>query len=54
MTLTGALTGLNFTWSQGVSGGQVPDKDLPVDSIDKTITKGNKGSWRAHMNVLQA
>jgi hypothetical protein len=54
MTLAGALTEVNFTWSNGVSGDQVLDKVLPVDSIGKTITKGNKGSWRAHMNVLQA
>lgn len=53
MTLAGALTNLTFTWIDGVSGDQVLDKVLPADSLNKDISKGNKGSWRAHMNTLR-
>lgn len=53
MTLAGALTYINFDWIDGVAGEQVPDKVLPPDSLDHNISKGNKGSWRAHMNVLR-
>ncbi|KAK5653009.1 hypothetical protein OQA88_9295 [Cercophora sp. LCS_1] len=53
MTLAAAVTGIDLTWIDGVSGKDVPDKVLPGDSVDKGISKGNKGSWRAHMNALQ-
>lgn len=53
MALAGALTGIKFDWIDGVSGDDVPDDVLPADSQDKHISKGNKGSWRAHMNALR-
>lgn len=53
MALAGALTGIKFDWIDGVAGDQVSDKVLPPDSLDKNISKGNKGSWRAHMNTLR-
>lgn len=53
MALAGALTGVKFDWIDGVSGDDVPDTVLPADSLDKRLSKGNKGSWRAHMNALR-
>ncbi|KAM7184624.1 hypothetical protein V8F20_012147 [Naviculisporaceae sp. PSN 640] len=53
MTLATALTGIKVEWINGVMGSAVSSKVLPADSFDKTITRGNKGSWRAHMNALQ-
>ncbi|KAK4170981.1 family 25 putative glycosyltransferase [Triangularia setosa] len=53
MTLAVALTKLDVNWIDGIDGKNVPDRILPGDSWDKKISKGNKGSWRAHMNALQ-
>ncbi|KAK3316911.1 hypothetical protein B0H66DRAFT_535146 [Apodospora peruviana] len=53
MTLAAALSEIDVTWVDGVLGGDVTDRVLPADSWDKHISRGNKGSWRAHMNVLQ-
>ncbi|KAK3682817.1 hypothetical protein B0T22DRAFT_295012 [Podospora appendiculata] len=53
MTLATALTNIDVTWIDGVSGDEISDKVLPADSSGKAISKGNKGSWRAHMNALQ-
>ncbi|KAK3332614.1 hypothetical protein B0T19DRAFT_416108 [Cercophora scortea] len=53
MTLAAALTNIDVTWINGVSGDEVSDRVLPADSAGKAISKGNKGSWRAHMNALR-
>ena len=53
MTLAGALTGLDLDWIDGVAGDQIDDKAFPEDSSGKNISKGNRGSWRAHMNALR-
>lgn len=42
MTLAAALTNLQITWAKGIPG----------EDWEKSILRGNKGSWRAHMNVL--
>ncbi|KAK3503330.1 hypothetical protein B0T13DRAFT_411203 [Neurospora crassa] len=52
MTLTAALTNLQITWAKGVPGTDVPDKVIPGEDWEKSILRGNKGSWRAHLNVL--
>ncbi len=53
MALAASLTGLHFNFSDGVDGQDVKDRTLPLDSAEKIISSGNKGSWRAHMNVLR-
>lgn len=53
MTLAAVLSKIDVTWIDGVAGKDVLDKVVPGDAYDKSISKGNKGSWRAHMNVLQ-
>ncbi|KAK4152176.1 hypothetical protein C8A00DRAFT_44724 [Chaetomidium leptoderma] len=55
MTLAAALTELGITWVDGVAGKDVLDKVLPGGSSSRHggFTAGNKGSWRAHMDVLQ-
>ncbi len=53
MAIAAALTGLSFTYVDGVRGQDVMERTLPADSADKNISPGNKGSWRAHMNALR-
>ncbi|KAH6842460.1 hypothetical protein B0I37DRAFT_399139 [Chaetomium sp. MPI-CAGE-AT-0009] len=57
LALAGALSGLDITWVDGVLGRDVLDKTLPGDPNSRQghggFTAGNKGSWRAHMDVLQ-
>jgi hypothetical protein len=54
MSLAGAVTGLEFTYANGVRGTDVAEKVLPPGerSASQKWT-GKIGSWRAHMNVLQ-
>ncbi|CAK7206377.1 hypothetical protein SEUCBS139899_009169 [Sporothrix eucalyptigena] len=53
MVLAASLTGLQLTFSPGVDSQTVQDRVLPADSAGQAIPTGNKGSWRAHMNVLR-
>ncbi len=54
LTLAAALSELDMTWVSGVAGKDVLDKVLPGGRGPRQgFTAGNKGSWRAHMNVLQ-
>ncbi|KAI1417354.1 glycosyltransferase family 25 protein [Hypoxylon sp. FL1857] len=52
MALAGAVSNLTFTWIDGVSGDQVPDRVVPLGQGGRS--SGAKGSWRSHMNALQA
>ncbi|KAK3305266.1 glycosyltransferase family 25 protein [Chaetomium strumarium] len=55
MTIAASLSNLNVTWIDGIAGNDVLDEVLPGNSESRQsgFTVGNKGSWRAHMNVLQ-
>ncbi|OCL12208.1 glycosyltransferase family 25 protein, partial [Glonium stellatum] len=53
MSLSAAVSDLQLDWINGVSGEDVMEKALPLGD-HKSISPGNKGSWRAHMNALQA
>lgn len=53
MALAASLTDLTLTFSPGVDSQTVQDRVLPADSAGQPIPAGNKGSWRAHMNVLR-
>lgn len=53
ITLAAAVSDIDITFIDGVKGSDVSSKVLPADSFDKVISRGNKGSWRAHMNALQ-
>jgi hypothetical protein len=55
MTVAAALSNLDVTWINGIAGNEVLDKVLPGNAEDRLggFTVGSKGSWRAHMNVLQ-
>ncbi|OTA62748.1 glycosyltransferase family 25 protein [Hypoxylon sp. EC38] len=52
MALAGAVSNLTFTWIDGVSGDQVPDSVVSLGQGGRSA--GAKGSWRSHMNALQA
>ncbi|KAK4043896.1 hypothetical protein C8A01DRAFT_31994 [Parachaetomium inaequale] len=55
LALAAALSELDITWVDGVAGIDVLEKVLPGDPSSRKggFTSGNKGSWRAHMDVLQ-
>ncbi|KAI2615056.1 glycosyltransferase family 25 protein [Hypoxylon sp. NC1633] len=52
MSLAGSVSNLTLTWIDGVSGDQVLDKIVPGSETGHSA--GAKGSWRSHMNALQA
>ncbi|KAI1765739.1 glycosyltransferase family 25 protein [Hypoxylon sp. FL1150] len=52
MALAGAVSNLSFSWIDGVTGDQVPDEVIPKS--DRGHSTGARGSWRSHMNALQA
>lgn len=55
MSLAAALSELDIAWVDGVVGKEVSDRVLPGDADTRGggFTVGDKGSWRAHMEVLQ-
>ncbi|KIH86906.1 hypothetical protein SPBR_08388 [Sporothrix brasiliensis 5110] len=53
IALAASLTNLKLTFSPGIDSQTVQDRVLPADSAGQPIPAGNKGSWRAHMNVLR-
>lgn len=53
MSLSAVVSNLQLNWIDGVSGDDVLEKALPPGD-HKFISPGSKGSWRAHMNALQA
>jgi hypothetical protein len=53
MALAGSMSEAKFDFVDGISGDDVLDSVLPPDAQGKKISKGNRGSWRAHMNVLR-
>jgi hypothetical protein len=54
LVLMSALTGIKLDWIDGVVGDAVPDKALPPPASHEKIPPANIGSWRAHLNALQA
>ncbi|KAK1753970.1 family 25 putative glycosyltransferase [Echria macrotheca] len=53
LTLAAAVSGIQVEWIMGVAGKDVSDRVVPGDSLDRNISRGNRGSWRAHMDALQ-
>jgi hypothetical protein len=49
--LSSAVTGIKGTFIDGIDGKDVSNKSLPHGDI--TLSEGNKGSWRAHLNAIQ-
>ncbi|KAI1211880.1 glycosyltransferase family 25 protein [Annulohypoxylon truncatum] len=52
MALAGAVSNLTFTWIDGVSSDQIGHDNAPAKN--EIRSSGAKGSWRSHMNALQA
>ncbi|QBZ63647.1 hypothetical protein PoMZ_05333 [Pyricularia oryzae] len=53
ISLAAALTNLTVEYVPGIDGSEVQERVLPADSRNKSIKKGNVGSWRAHINALR-
>lgn len=51
MALAASVTGLEFEFVDGVR--EVSPKALPPGGSDKSLSDGERGNWRAHMNVAQ-
>ena len=54
MTLAGVVSGVRFTWVDGVRGADVPEKALPPGDRSTNVKwQAMTGCWRAHMKALQ-
>jgi hypothetical protein len=53
MTLAAAVSDLDVDWVDGWPASHMLESMLPPDSKDKSISPGNKGSWRGHMDALR-
>lgn len=56
MTLMAAVSNLSVSWIEGATGDQVLPQALPVEGMEdrKLQSSGARGSWRSHMNALNA
>jgi GR25 family glycosyltransferase involved in LPS biosynthesis len=52
--LAASTTGIQFDFIDGVAGDSIPEFAFPPGGSSESIklSKGIKGSWRSHMNVL--
>ena len=53
MSLSAVVSNLQLDWIGDVSSDDFLEKALPLGD-HKFTSPGSKGSWRAHMNALQA
>ena len=51
MALAASVTGLDFEFVKGVT--EVSNKALPPGDSENKLNNGERGNWRAHMNVAQ-
>ncbi|KAI1875158.1 hypothetical protein JX265_004216 [Neoarthrinium moseri] len=54
MALAGAVSNLNFTWLDGIDETMGVSKTVEDDGAPSRQSAGARGSWRAHMNAIQA
>ncbi|KAF1999377.1 glycosyltransferase family 25 protein [Amniculicola lignicola CBS 123094] len=54
MTLAAAYTEIKLSWIYGLPGDQIPDVTLPLSQNQTPPSPASKGSWRAHLNAIQA
>ncbi|KAF2116064.1 hypothetical protein BDV96DRAFT_645414 [Lophiotrema nucula] len=52
IALAASYTGISLDWIPGVSVEDMQDKAYPPGN-HRTVSPGNKGSWRAHMNAIR-
>ncbi|KAF2465414.1 uncharacterized protein BDR25DRAFT_294919 [Lindgomyces ingoldianus] len=53
ISIAASYSGLSLDWVDGVAAENILEKAYPPGN-HRTISDGNKGSWRAHMNALRA
>ena len=51
MVVSGSLSGLQFTFEDGIDGSTIEEKVLPPEY--QKINDAQKGSWRGHLNAIQ-
>ncbi|KAF2247995.1 glycosyltransferase family 25 protein [Trematosphaeria pertusa] len=54
ISLAAAYSNMRLDWIHGVKGSEVHDSTLPMDKGQDPPSEGTKGSWRAHLNAVQA
>jgi hypothetical protein len=54
MILAAAFTGFNLSWISGLTGSEIADITLPLSEGQTPPGEASKGSWRAHLNAIQA
>jgi hypothetical protein len=52
LALAASYTGITLDWIDGVDGDSIGETAYPPGN-HRTISKGNRGSWRAHMNAIR-
>ncbi|KAF2830596.1 hypothetical protein CC86DRAFT_163934 [Ophiobolus disseminans] len=52
LMLATAHTGATIEWIDGINASSIDERAYPQGN-HRTMTKGNLGSWRAHMNVIR-
>lgn len=52
MTLAASYSTLKLNWVDGVAADTIQEKAYPPGN-HRRMSRGNLGSWRAHMNALR-
>lgn len=52
MILSASYSQLEFDWVDGITADTIQEKAYPPGK-HRTLSPGNLGSWRAHMNALR-
>ncbi|KAI1277497.1 hypothetical protein F5Y07DRAFT_363145 [Xylaria sp. FL0933] len=53
MSLSTALSDIEFEFVDGVDGSTIPDKALPQYSADESPSHSTIGAWRGHLNAIR-
>ncbi|KAI1816981.1 hypothetical protein GGS20DRAFT_575194 [Poronia punctata] len=53
MTLSAALSDIEFEFIDGVDGASIPDSALPVTFAHERLSNPGLGAWRGHLNAIQ-
>jgi hypothetical protein len=54
LTLSAVVSDIDINWIDGVHGEAVLKKVIPEGGAADSLSIGNRGSWRAHLNAVRA